>query len=101
MKIKSKSLISQSMDLYKKFLDTNILADGSTRDFHTRDAFYYHNYDLEPLLRLAEVAHRNGYPDFLDYKGADGGSLRKAIDFEIPYITGAKTHIEFQNSKIK
>ncbi len=95
-----KSLISQSMKLYKDFLGVNINSDGSTLDFHTRDALHYHNYDLQPLLRLAEVAGRNGYPGMFDYTTPNGGSLRKAVDFEIPYITGTKSHIEFKNSII-
>ncbi|MFX5817457.1 alginate lyase family protein, partial [Acinetobacter baumannii] len=38
----------------------NIRADGSTLDMEERDALHYVVYDLEPLVRAAQVAQGRG-----------------------------------------
>ena len=40
----------------KKQIAANLRPDGSSLDFHERDALHYHCYDLEPLLTLAIAA---------------------------------------------
>ncbi len=95
-----KSLTDKAVSMFKAHIDKNMYADGSTFDFHQRDALHYQQEDLMPLLRFAEAAQRNGYGNLFDYQNKLGGSLRKSVDFEIPYITGEKTHIEFRNSTV-
>ncbi len=97
-----KNLISKSLDNFKTYVGNgSITADGSTVDFTLRDAIYYHNYAINPMLRLAEVAVRNGYPNLFHWEAPNGASLAKAVDFEVPYVTGEKRHMEFVNSTIE
>jgi hypothetical protein len=82
------------MDLYP---------DGSSYDFHQRDALYYHVFTLEPLLTVARVAQMNGV-NLYDYKtssvASKAASLQKSIDFLLPYTTGKKKHAEWVNSTV-
>jgi len=91
--------IARAVDGFKRLVDANLNADGTSYDFLERDALHYHVYDLEPLLTLAIAAHRHGL-DFYDYVGAKGGSLRRSVQFLIPFCTGASQHREFVNSKV-
>jgi hypothetical protein len=93
-------LIAQAIQGFKDHVEENLFADGSSFDFHERDALHYHVYDLEPLLALAIAAHNNGL-DLYDYTSRDGGSLRKSVHFLIPYCTGEQEHHEFVNSTVE
>jgi hypothetical protein len=85
---------------YKRHLDVNLYPDGTTFDFHQRDALHYHVYDLLPLVELAIAADKNGV-DLYGYTTARGATLEKSIAFLIPYITGEKAHREFVHSTVK
>jgi hypothetical protein len=94
-----KSLIEQTVRMYKDQIDHNLEADGSSYDFHERDALHYHVYDLAPLLSLAIAAKENDI-DLYSYQSPKGATLRKGIDFLIPFANGTQTHAEFVNSKV-
>jgi hypothetical protein len=38
--------------------------------------------------------------DFYDYEAPSGSSVRKSVDFLVPFATGEKIHHEFVNSKV-
>jgi len=93
---------------YKKYIDEelpiqiekNLLPDGSGFDFLERDALHYHVYTLEPLISLATVVKRATGKDYYNYSSSTGSSIKKSIDFLIPFVTGEKTHGEYVNSKV-
>ena len=85
---------------YKRHLEVNLYPDGTTFDFHQRDALHYHVYDLLPLVELAIAADKNGL-DLYGYTTSQGANLEKSIAFLIPYITGEKVHREFVRSTVK
>ncbi len=94
-----KPYIDYAVQGYKQQIEANLRPDGSSFDFHERDALHYHCYDLEPLLSLAVTAELNGvslYP----YEAPNGASLPKAVAFLAPYCLGEKTHAEFVQSKV-
>jgi alginate lyase len=98
--IQNPNLVRWVVDAYKRHLDVNLYADGTTLDFHQRDALYYHVYDLLPLVDLALAADKNG-EKLYNYTTVQGANLEKSIAFLIPYITGEKTHREFVHSTVK
>lgn len=55
-------LIDRTVAAYKEQIDHNLLPDGSSYDFHERDALHYHIYDITPLLTLAIAARNSGRP---------------------------------------
>ncbi len=78
----------------------NLNADGSSSDFVARDALHYHVYDLEPLLTLAIVLQRATGVDYYTYVSPAGTSIKKSVDWLLPYLNGEKTHAEFVNSTV-
>lgn len=85
----------------EKQLAVNLNADGTTWDFVERDAFHYHTYDLEPLLTTAIAIKRATGKDYFTYATDKGASLKRCVDFMVPYMTGEKQHGEFTNSHVK
>lgn len=93
---------------YKKYVtddlnvqsQKNLLPDGSSIDFKLRDALHYHVYDLEPLLRLAIVIKRATGIDEYMAVSATGSSIKKSVEWLLPYATGEKTHGEFVHSTV-
>ena len=79
----------------------NLHTDGSSEDFVTRDALHYHVYDLEPLLKLAIVLKRATGVDYYVYVAPGGSSIKKSVDWLLPYLNGEKTHAEFVNSTVE
>jgi len=85
----------------KKQVQVNLYADGSGVDFKLRDALHYHAYDLEPLLKLAIVLKRATGVDYYSMVSPAGSSIKKSVEWFLPYVTGEKTHGEFVNSTVK
>jgi len=93
-------LIADAVEGFKSQVEANIYSDGSSFDFHQRDALHYHCYDLEPLLVLAVTARENGI-DLYHYRSPSGASLAKSVEFLVPYCDGTRTHAEWVHTKIK
>lgn len=100
--LRDSPLIESTLTSYREQIANNLQPDGSSFDFHERDALHYHCYDLEPLLILATVARQQGVSiDFFHFTGPNGASLKKAVEFLVPYCDGTKTHSEYVNSKVE
>lgn len=88
-------------DNYNKQIAVNLNADGSSFDFHERDALHYHIYDVDPLLVAATILHRdkkiadNPY----SFTSATGSSLKASLNWLVPFFSGEKSHAEWINSK--
>lgn len=93
-------LIRWVVDDARRHLEVNLNPDGSTFDFHQRDALHYHVYDLLPLVELAIAADKNKI-DLYGYTTRQQATLEKSIAFLILYITGKKEHREFVRSMAK
>lgn len=87
---------------YKEQIANNLRPDGSSFDFHERDALHYHIYDVDPLLVAATVLDRDDKfgENPYTYQSAGGNSLKAAVNWLLPYFTGEQTHGEFVNSKV-
>ncbi len=82
-------------------IDTNLNSDGTSFDFLERDALHYHAYDLEPMLCLAIILKRATRKDYFNYVSPKGASLKKSVDWFVPYLTVEKTHAEYVHTKVK
>lgn len=85
----------------KRHLQKNLLPDGSSIDFKLRDALHYHVYDLEPLLTLSIILKRANGVDEYTTLTESGASIKKSVEWVVPFVTGEKTHAEFVNSTVK
>lgn len=83
-----------------KQMANNLNADGSTYDYHERDALNYHIFSVEPFLKAITVFKRATGKDYFQFTSPSGGSIKKGVDFLVPYMLGTKTHKEFLNSKV-
>jgi hypothetical protein len=92
--------IQYAIEGYKRQIADNLRADGSSLDFHERDALHYHCYTLEPLLTLAIAARLNGI-DLYHYRAPSGSSLPQSVDFLVPYCRGEKQHAEWVHSQVE
>ncbi|PZU08292.1 alginate lyase family protein [Sphingomonas sp.] len=92
-------LISRAREAFRAQVSANIRPDGSTFDFHERDALHYVTYDLDPLLMAAITAKVHG-ENWYAWKSPSGSSLKQAVTWLEPYARGDKVHIEFVRSKI-
>lgn len=86
--------------LMEKQLEINLNADGTTHDLMERDAFHYHTYDIEPLLSAAIAIYRASGKNYFTYQTSKGASLKKSVDYMIPFMTGEKIHPEFVKSTV-
>ena len=96
-----KPLIARAIKGFKDQVAANLYPDGSSFDFHERDALHYHVYDLEPPARAGDRGPRQGYLALYDYAAPGGASLRRSVHFLVPYCTGEEEHHEFVNSKVE
>lgn len=100
--LQDKALIERTIAGCQEQIAHNLQPDGSSFDFHERDALHYHCYDLEPLLTLATTARQEGVDiDFFHFTAPNGASLAKAVEFLVPYCEGTQTHAEYVNSKVE
>ena len=80
---------------------TNLNPDGTSFDFLERDAMHYHLYDLEPLTTLAIIIYRAKGTNEFTFVSQTGSSIKKSVDWLLPFMTGDKTHAEYVNSKVE
>ncbi|WP_443936995.1 alginate lyase family protein [Pedobacter sp. MW01-1-1] len=101
--IENESLKEWVRKQYVRHIGLNLNPDGSSFDFHERDALHYHVYDLEPLMVAATILARDPAFDQNPYtlQSANKSSLKRSFDWFLPYYTGKKTHQEFVHSKQK
>ena len=97
--LSEKKYIDYAIEGFKRQIEVNLRPDGSSIDFHERDALHYHVYDIEPLLELAIAANNNG-TNLYTYKSKSGSSLEKSVKFLLPFCTGEKKHMEFVKSTV-
>ena len=97
--LSEKKYIDYAVEGFKRQIEVNLRSDGSSIDFHERDALHYHCYDIEPLLELAIVANNNG-TNLCTYKSKSGASLEKSVKFLVPFCSGEKKHPEFVKSTV-
>ncbi|MBW4888564.1 alginate lyase family protein [Mucilaginibacter sp. HMF5004] len=95
----NKSNYSMVQRELEKQIAINLFPDGSGHDFKERDALHYHIYTLEPLLSAISTIYRATGKDYFNYQSATGSSVKKSVDFLVPFVNGEKTHGEFLNSK--
>lgn len=83
----------------KRFVTQSLYPDGTSHDLKRRDTLTYHNSALKPPIELAMLAGEQGR-ELYTWTSPKGGSIKKSVDYVIPYALGEKTRREWTNSKI-
>lgn len=97
----NRELLQSAVTGFQQQIAADLRPDGSSYDFHERDALHYHCYTLEPLLKLAIAAQQCGVPGLYTYVAPNGASLQKSVAFLAPFAEGKQTHAEFVNSNVE
>ncbi len=83
----------------ERFVGGSLRPDGTSYDLEQRDTLTYHCSALKPPLELAMLLGAAGR-DLYTWQSSDGASLRKSVEYVVPYATGEKTHREWVHSKV-
>jgi hypothetical protein len=83
----------------RRFVTQSLRPDGTSLDLERRDALGYHQSALAPVVELAMLAGEKGR-ELYTWTSPAGGSVKKSVDYLVPYAMGEKTHEEWVNSKV-
>lgn len=79
-------------------LQASLRPDGRSLDLERRDAMHYHVSCLSAMLQGAHAGRLSGIDTF-GRATPEGASIRKSINFMLPYARGDKVHKEWVNSR--
>lgn len=91
-------LVDYAINEYYQYVEACLYPDGSSNDFRQRDALHYHQSGLKPLVVLARILKHSGV-DLWNFESPSGASVRKSIDFMLPFVDGTQVHAEWVNSQ--
>jgi hypothetical protein len=83
----------------KRFVRNSLYADGTSRDLKRRDTLTYHMSALKPPIELAMLAGDKGR-ELYTWRSPAGGSLKRSVDYVVPYAMGDKTRREWTHSTV-
>ncbi len=83
----------------RRFVRESLRPDGTSHDLERRDTLSYHMSALRPPIELALLAGDAG-PDLYTWTSPAGGSLKKSVDYVVPYALGEKTRREWTRSTV-
>ncbi len=83
----------------ERFVAASLRADGTSLDLERRDSLTYHCSALVPVLDLALIMGADGLALYR-WTAPEAGSLKRSVDFVVPYATGEKTREEWRNSTV-
>jgi len=89
---------------FKEYVARGLYADGTSEDLKTRDALSYHVSGLRPLLVMAlwaEMKTPGEGKGLFDYVAPNGASLRKSVEYVLPFARGEKIHEEWKNTTVE
>lgn len=102
--LNNKEYVQYAIDNFKNYIANALYEDGTTHDLHQRDALSYHVSGLKPLLTFAiTLGHFGESIQFAPfrYESPAGGSIKKSVDYVMPYAIGEKKHKEWVNTKVE
>lgn len=91
--------IEQARKGVKRFVRESLYDDGTSADLQRRDTLTYHGSALKEPLDLAMMLGEDGR-DLYDWTSPRGGSLKKSVEYVVPYALGEREHEEWVNSKV-
>ncbi|CAN0514224.1 unnamed protein product, partial [Scytosiphon promiscuus] len=100
--LEDEEMIAFSISGFKKYISTAYFADGTSYDLRQRDALHYHFGGLMPTLSaLVNLSKFDDAFNLFDYVGENGGSIKKSVEYGLPYATGELQRAEWVNTKVE
>jgi hypothetical protein len=94
-----KEWIAEARQGVKRFVARSLRADGTSHDLERRDTLTYHGSSLKTPLDLAIMLGPPGR-ELYTWQNQAGGSIKKSVDYVVPYALGEKTRREWRRSKV-
>jgi hypothetical protein len=98
-----RKFIDYAVDGYKRYIAQGLYPDGSSNDLKSRDALSYHISGLNSLLVLAMMAQQHGVNiegGFYNYVAPNGASMRKSVEYVVPFANGVMQREEWKNTTV-
>ncbi|NJN27527.1 MAG: hypothetical protein HC819_16910 [Cyclobacteriaceae bacterium] len=87
---------------FKEYINTACFADGTSNDLKQRDALSYHIGGIKPMLTIViNLKPFDSAFDLYDYVGSNGSSIKKSLEYIVPYATGEKVRKEWVNTTVQ
>lgn len=94
--------VDYSIEGYKKYIATAYFPDGTSNDLHKRDALSYHVSGIKPCLTaFINLSQFNSNFELYSFEADNGASIKKSVEYVIPYATGEKKRKEWVNTKVE
>ncbi len=84
----------------RRFVVHSLRPDGTSLDLERRDSLTYHTSALRPIIELALIAGDKG-PELYAWVSPAGGSIKKSVDYVVPFASGEKTREEWRNTTVE
>jgi hypothetical protein len=101
--LNDRAFIDYAVDGYKRYIAQGLYPDGSSNDLKSRDALSYHISGLNSLLVLAMMAEQHGVNiegGFYNYVAPNGASMRKSVEYVVPFANGVMQREEWKNTTV-
>lgn len=87
----------------RHYVAHNLYPDGSSYDFHRRDALHYHCSGLRPLLEVLFLLPDGGVDLYwaAAKTGNAGASIAGAVNFVRPFVDGRQHHAEWVHTQVE
>jgi hypothetical protein len=92
--------IEQARQGVKRFVSESLYADGTSHDLKRRDTLTYHGSSLKEPIDLATMLAEHGR-NLYSWENEKGGSIRKSVEYVVPYALGEKKRKEWTNSQVE
>ncbi|MEM6855143.1 MAG: alginate lyase family protein, partial [Planctomycetota bacterium] len=91
-----------AVDGARRMIAHGLRPDGSSHDLEERDSLGYHGSAVRSLIAMSLLIPRaDDEPTLYDWVAPSGASIRKSVDFVLPYASGEKTREEWRNTKVE
>jgi hypothetical protein len=100
--LQDESLNKYAVEGFKKYIASAYFPDETSNDLRDRDALHYHVSGLKPCLTaFINLSAFDSAFNLYDYETKGGASIKKSVEYVVPYATGEKQRKEWMNSKVE
>ncbi len=86
-------------DGFKTYVTESLRPDGTSLDLERRDTLTYHTSGLRPIVEIAIYAGDEGR-ELYEWESPVKSSLKKSVDYVVPFANGTKTRKEWLNTTV-
>jgi hypothetical protein len=100
--LKDNQLIDHSIEGFKNYISSAYYPDGTSNDLISRDALQYHISGLKPCLSaFINLSKFDERFNLYAWESPTGSSVKKSVEYTLPYATGEKQRKEWTYSKVE